>query len=108
MASRKPSKPKTAAELRQQLEAAKKRLAELEERAYAEELNELIRGTSIVSDFAKIQARVTDIKPVTILSAVANAVGIRRLTITQAAPTPRKPADPNKPRKPRASRTKKA
>jgi hypothetical protein len=101
MASRKPSKPKSAAELREQLAAAKKRLAELEQRAYAEELNELIRSTNIVSDFAKIQGRVTDIKPVTILSAVANAVGIRRLTITQAAPTPRKAADPNKPKRPR-------
>jgi len=108
MASRKPSKPKSAAELREQLAAAKKRLAELEQRAYAEELNELIRSTNIVSDFAKIQARVTDIKPVTILSAVANAVGIRRLTITQAAPSPRKPADPNKPKRPRATKTKKA
>jgi ASC-1-like (ASCH) protein len=108
MATRKPSKAKTSAELREQLEAAKKRLKDLEQRAYAEELNELIRGTSIVADFAKIQSKVTDIKPATILAAIGHAVGIRRLTVEQASAPPRKPADPSKPRKPRASKSKRA
>jgi len=108
MASRKPSKAKTSAELREQLEAARKKLADLEQRAYAEELFELIRETNIISDFAKIQSKVTDIKPAVILKAIGHAVGMRRLTVEQGAPAPRKPADPNKPRKPRASKTKKA
>ena len=105
MATRKPTKPKTSAELKEKLEIAKKRLKELEQRAYAEELTELIATTNIIADFAKIQARVTDIKPTAILSAIGVAVGIKRLEVAQAEPKPRKPADPNKPRKPRAKKT---
>jgi len=109
MATRKSSRAKTSAELREQLEAAKKKLELLEQRAYAEELYELIlRETNIIADFAKIQNKVTDIKPVTILSAIGHAVGIRRLKVEQAATPPRKPADPSKPRKPRISKVKKA
>ena len=102
--TRKPTKPKTSAQLKEQLETAKKRLKELEQRAYAEELTELIAATNIVADFAKIQAKVTDIKPTAILSAIGVAVGIKRLEVAQAEPKPRKPADPNKPRKPRAKK----
>ena len=102
---RKPAKPKTSAELKAQLEEAKKRLADLEKRAYAEELTELIGATNIVADFAKIKARVTDIKDVAILAAVGAAVGIKRLEVKQAEPPKRKPVDPNKPRKPRAKKT---
>ena len=103
--TRKPTKPKTSADLKAQLETAKKRLKELEQRAYAEELTELIKATNIVADFAKIQARVKDIKEVAILAAVGAAVGIKRLEIKQAEPPKRKPADPNKPKKPRAKKS---
>ncbi len=48
MATRKPSTPKTSTELKQQLAQAKERLAELEKRAYAEEINELISATNMV------------------------------------------------------------
>jgi hypothetical protein len=61
----------------------------------------LIAGTNIVADFAKIQSRVTDIKPVAILAAIGNAVGIKRLDVKQADAPKRKAADPSKPRKPR-------
>lgn len=105
MATRKPRAAKTSAELKEQLETAKRRLKELEQRAYAEELTELIKSTSIVADFAKIQARVTDIKPTAILSAIGVAVGIKRLEVTQAEAPKRKPRDPSKPSKPRAKKT---
>ena len=101
----KPTKPKTSADLKSQLEAAKKRLADLEKRAYAEELSELIKSTNIVADFAKIQARVTDIKDVAILAAIGTAIGIKRLEVKQAEPPKRKPADTNKPKKPRAKKS---
>jgi len=104
MTTRKPRATKTSADLKKQLEDAKKKIAELEKRAYAEELSELIKATNIVSDFAKIQSKVTDIKDVAILTAIGAALGIKRLTITQAEPPKRKPADPNKPRKPRAKK----
>ena len=104
--TRKPTKPKTSADLKAQLEAAKKRLADLEKRAYAEELTELIGATSIVADFEKIKARVQDIKEVAILAAIGAAVGIKRLEVKQAEPPKRKPADTNKPKKPRAKKSK--
>ena len=103
--TRKPTKPKTSADLKAQLETAKRRLKDLEQRAYEEELTELIKATNIVADFAKIQAKVTDIKPTAILSAIGAAVGIKRLEVAQAEPKPRKATDPNKPSKPRAKKT---
>lgn len=107
MATRKPATSKTSAELKTQLAEAKKKIADLERRAYAEELNELIRSTNIVADFAKIQSRVTDIKATAILEAIGVAVGIKRLTVTQAEAPKRKPADPSKPKKPRAAKPQK-
>lgn len=105
MATRKPRGTTTSAELKEKLELAKKRLADLEKRAYAEELSELIKSTNIVADFAKIQARVTDIKDVAILAAIGTAIGIKRLEVKQLEAPKRKPADPNKPRKPRAKKS---
>lgn len=90
MATRKPRTTKTSAELKKELEEAKKKIAELEKRAYAEELTELIKSTNITADFAKIQAKVKDIKPTAILEAIANAVGIKRVQVTQAEPAKRK------------------
>ena len=108
MATRKPAKSKTSADLKLQLEEAKKKLADLERRAYAEELHELIRSTSIVAEFHKIQAMVKDIKSTAILAAIGDAVGIKNLEVKQATTPARKPVDPNKPRKPRAVKTAKA
>lgn len=105
MKERKPRTPKTSAELKEQLEKARAALAELEKKAYAEELGELIRNSNIVRDFKVIQEKVTDVKVVAILSAIAHEVGIRRLTITQAEAPKRKPADPNKPKKPRTKKS---
>lgn len=101
MATRKPAVSKTSAELKEQLEQARQRLAALEKRAYAEELTEMIATTRIVDDFKKIQERVTDIQPTAILEAIGAAVGIKRLEVKQTAPAKRKPADPSKPKKPR-------
>ncbi len=94
MATRKPRTTKTSAELKKELEEAKKKIAELEKRAYAEELTELIKSTNITTDFAKIQAKVKDIKPTAILEAIANAVGLKRVQVLQAEPAKRKPRTP--------------
>ena len=103
--ARKPRAPKTSAELKQQLEKMRVALAAMEKKAYAEELGELIRNSNIVSDFKAIQAKFTDIQAVAILEAVAQELGIKRLTITQAAAPKRKPADPNKPKRPRSKKS---
>lgn len=97
-APRKQRVPKTSKQLKDDLAKARAKLAELERKAYAEELGELIRGTNIVKEFKAIQSKVGDINPIAILEAVAKEVAIPRVTITQAQPTKRKPADPNKPR----------
>lgn len=95
MAERKQRVPKTSAELKEQLEKARAALAALEKKAYAEELGELIRTSNIVRDFKAIQEKVTDIKPVAILEAVAQELGIKRLTISQTA-APKRKSTPRK------------
>ena len=108
MTTTKQRTPKTSSELKLQLEAAKKKVAELEKRAYAGELMELIAATSIVADMKKIQEKAKDVKPAAILSAIATAAGLKRITVTQVEAKPRKPVDPNKPKKPRATAKTKA
>ena len=95
MTTRKPRAPKTSAELKQQLEKMRAAVAAMEKKAYAEELGELIRNSSIVSDFKAIQAKVSDIKAVAILEAVAQELGIKRLAITQAD-APKRKSTPRK------------
>jgi hypothetical protein len=77
-------KKKTAAELKKELEAAKKRVAALEAKAYEGELAEAIAASNIVSEFDKIKAKYKDIPPVNILQAVGKAVKIARVVVTQS------------------------
>jgi len=74
---------KTAADLKQELEAAKRKLAALEARAYEGELSEAIANSTIVSEFLKIKSRYKDIGAVSILFAIGKAVKIPRLVVTQ-------------------------
>jgi hypothetical protein len=102
MATRKPSTPKTSAELKQQLEAARKKLADLERRAYAEELTELIAKTSIAADFKAIRSNLNAQIPTgAIIIAIANAVGVKGVSVAAQVKKSRAPADPNKPKRPR-------
>jgi hypothetical protein len=102
MATRKPSKPKTSAELKQQLEDARIKLADLERRAYAEELSELIAKTNIAADFKAVRSQLNaQISTGAIIVAIANAVGVKGVSVTAPAKKPRAPADPSKPKKPR-------
>jgi len=94
MATRKPRTTKTSEELKQELEAAKKKIADLEKRAYAEELAEHIKATNIVADFTKIKSKVKDIKPIAILQAIASAVGLKSVKIVEPEPVKRKPRTP--------------
>jgi len=82
-------KKKTAAELKAALDAAKKRVAALEAKAYDGELAEAIAASSIVSEFNKIKARYEDIAPVNILQAIGKAVKIPRVAVTQSEPQKR-------------------
>lgn len=82
---------KTSADLKKDIEVAKAQLAALEKRAYAEELTELIANTGIVKDFAAIKAKTKDISELVILAAIGEAIGIKRLVLSQSDVVPRKP-----------------
>jgi hypothetical protein len=93
MATRKPTKPKSSAELKQQLEDAKKRLAALEQRAYMEEIVEMLNATSVVSDIKKIREKLPkDIGAAAILQTLADKADFKRIVVTQTPTPPRKPA----------------
>lgn len=80
---------KTAAQLKADLEKAKKRVADLEAKAYAEEIEELVKKQNIVSAFNVIKANVKGVSDIAILTAIGKAAGIARLVITQSEPKPR-------------------
>lgn len=82
-------KKKTAAELKRDLETAKKKVAALEAKAYEGELAEAIAASSIVSEFEKIKSRYKDIPPTNILQAIGKAVKIPRVAVTQSEPQKR-------------------
>jgi hypothetical protein len=81
---------KTAAELKAQYEKAKAALKALEQRAYAGELDELIKNSKIVAEYAAVKSKVKDVSDLAILAAVGKAIGIKRLEITQKPAVPRK------------------
>lgn len=82
------SKTLGAVKYQEKLEKAKAALTALEEKAYASELEELIKKEDIVSSFKVIQANVREISDVAILTAIGKAVGIKRLVITTTGPRP--------------------
>jgi hypothetical protein len=75
---------KTAADLKADLEAAKRKLALLEAKAYDGELTEAVNSSTIVAEFNKIKDRYKDISAVNILQAIGKAVKIPRLVVSQA------------------------
>lgn len=83
-------KTKSAAELKADLEKAKANLVALEQRAFAIELDELIKKTNIVSDFNVLKANASGASELTILSAIGKACGMKRLVVSQSAPIKRK------------------
>lgn len=89
MATRKPRKTMGTDDYKAKLEKAKAALKALEEKAYASELEELIKKQNIVSSFKVIQASTKGISDVAILTAIGKAVGIKRLVVTQADAKPR-------------------
>lgn len=81
---------KTAAMLLEELEKAKAKLKDLEQKAYAGELKEAISSTSIVAEFKKIKERYKDVSPVNILQAIGVAVQIPRVVVSQSEVKTRK------------------
>ena len=82
-------KKKTATELKADLERAKRRVQDLEAKAYEGELTEAVAKSSIVTEFNKIKDRYKDVGAVNILQAIGKAVKIPRVVVTQSEPKPR-------------------
>lgn len=68
-----PNKVTTAAEIKAQIEKAKDKLKLLEQKAYASELEEAIKKTSVVADFGAIKASVSGATDLVILAAMLSA-----------------------------------
>ena len=76
-------KKKTTEDLKAQLAAMKAKMTALEQRAYAGELNELVKNSAMVKEFQAIRSKVQDASDVAILAALGRAVGIKRVEVTQ-------------------------
>ena len=86
MATRAPRKTLSTDDYKAKLAKAKEALKALEEKAYASELEELIKKQNIVSSFKVIKANTKGVSDLQILSAIGKAVGIKRLSVTQTEP----------------------
>lgn len=84
-----PRKKKSPAEIKAALAAAKKKVAELEQKAYKSELDELINSMHFVAEFNSIKTTLKEVSDVAILLGIANACGVKRLQISQQPPKPR-------------------
>jgi len=83
-------KAKTAAEIKAELEKAKAKVASLEQRAYAGELEEAVKKTNVIAAFESIKASVKGANDLVILAAIGKAAGIARVEVTQKPPVKRK------------------
>ncbi len=91
MATRAPRKSMTAKDYKEKLEKAKAALKALEEKAYATELEDLIKKQNVVSAFNVIKANTKGVSDIAILTAIAKACGVKRVVITQTEAKPRAP-----------------
>jgi len=81
----------TADDYKAKLEKAKEAYKALEQKAYATELDALIKGQNIVSAINAIKGSTKDISDIAILTAIGKAAGIKNFAITQTEPKKRKP-----------------
>jgi hypothetical protein len=91
MATRAPRKTMTANDYKEKLEKAKAALKALEEKAYATELEDLIKSQNIVSAFNAIKENAKDVSEIAILTAIAKACKVKRIVITEAEVKKRAP-----------------
>jgi|GEM_PF-3586041 len=80
---------KSPADIKAELDKTLLKAGALRQRLYATELDELIKTQDIVSKFKQIKYDLEVVDDLTILAAIARAVGIKRLVLTQAEVKPR-------------------
>lgn len=85
-------KPKTAADLKAEIAAKQKKLAELELLEYADQLQAEIKTLRVPELFKKLKEAVNGSTDIAILAAMGKVMGIKRLVVQQAPVKPRKAA----------------
>jgi len=83
-------KKKTAAELRADLEAAKKRVADAEAKEYGAAIEAALMKQNVISGINVVKANVANANELMILRKIGELLKIKRLDITQSDPKPRK------------------
>ena len=85
----------TASDYKAKLEKAKATIKALEEKAFAGELDEIIKGHNLGSMYVEIRAKVDrSVTDIAILNAIAKALGMKRMDIKQAEAKTRAPRKP--------------
>lgn len=80
---------KTAEQLKKDVELAEQKLIALKRKAFAGEITEMIKNSSIKAEFDKILKEAKGVSDVAILEAIGAFVGIKRLIVTQSPKTKR-------------------
>ena len=88
--TRKPRASKSTSELKALLEKKKSEVAKLEQQAFAGEIQERIDASGIAELYKNIKNDLKDVGDVALLSGIAKAAGVKRLTISQAEVAKRK------------------
>ena len=81
----------TAEDLKKKLAEAKEAIKALERKAFASEVTEAIKKSSIPADFKKIQEGAKGVSDIAILETIGLVMGIKRLVVSQSEPAKRKP-----------------
>lgn len=79
----------TPAQVLEQLAAAKKRVEELEQKAYAAEIEAQIQKFGIVSTYQSIKSALPKVSDLALLAAIAKAVKVPRVVVSQTPAKPR-------------------
>lgn len=87
---RKQRTPKTTSELKALLEKKKAEIAKLEQLAFSGEIKERIDASGIAELYKNIKKDLKDVGDVALLSEIAKAAGVKRLTISQTPVAARK------------------
>lgn len=82
----------TAEDLKKKLADAKEAIKALERKAFASEVTEAIKKSSIPADFKKIQEGAKGVSDIAILETIGLVMGIKRLVVSQSEAKPRKKA----------------
>jgi len=83
-------KTKTAAELKADLEAFKKRVADAEAKEYGAAIEAALMKQNVISGINVVKANVVNANELMILRKIGELLKIKRLEITQSDPKPRK------------------